>query len=59
MFDAEKFRLTKAQECSRFAAAAADVDDRLFWSRLAEGDRARCTRLVGDDWDAVADMATG
>jgi hypothetical protein len=36
MFDAEKFRRTKAQECGRFAAAAVDVDDRLFWSRLAE-----------------------
>jgi hypothetical protein len=36
MFDAGKFRRTKAQECSRFAAAAVDVDDRLFWSRLAE-----------------------
>jgi hypothetical protein len=36
MFDAGKFRRTKAQECGRFAAAAVDVDDRLFWSRLAE-----------------------
>jgi hypothetical protein len=36
MFDAEKFRRTKAQECGRFAAAAVDADDRLFWSRLAE-----------------------
>jgi hypothetical protein len=36
MFDAEKFRRTKAQECGRFAAAAVDADDRLFWSRRAE-----------------------
>jgi hypothetical protein len=36
MFDAGKFRRTKAQECGRFAAAALDVDDRLFWSKLAE-----------------------
>jgi hypothetical protein len=36
MIDAEKFRQAKAQECGRFAAAAVDVDDRLFWSRLAE-----------------------
>jgi hypothetical protein len=36
MFDLGKFRRTKAQECGRFAAAAVDVDDRLFWSRLAE-----------------------
>jgi hypothetical protein len=36
MFDVQKFRRTKAQECSRFAAAAVDVEDRLFWSRLAE-----------------------
>jgi hypothetical protein len=36
MFDVRKFRRTKSQECGRFAAAAADVDDRLFWSRLAD-----------------------
>jgi hypothetical protein len=36
LFDAQKFRRTKAQECGRFAAAAVDFDDRLFWSRLAE-----------------------
>jgi hypothetical protein len=33
MFDAEKFRRTKAQECN---SASVDVEDRLFWSRLAE-----------------------
>jgi hypothetical protein len=36
LFDVQKFRRTKAQECSKFAAAAVDADDRLFWSRLAE-----------------------
>jgi hypothetical protein len=36
MFDARKFRRIKAQECGRFAARAVNVDDRLFWSRLAE-----------------------
>jgi hypothetical protein len=36
MFDVHKFRRTKAQECSKFAAAAMDIDDRVFWSRLAE-----------------------
>jgi hypothetical protein len=36
MFDAEKFRRTKAQECGRFAAASVDGDDRLFWSRRSE-----------------------
>jgi hypothetical protein len=36
LFDVQKFRRTKAQECGRFADAAMDVDDRLFWSRLAE-----------------------
>jgi hypothetical protein len=37
MFDAGKFRRTKAQECGRFAAAAVDVDDRLFWSKPSSG----------------------
>jgi hypothetical protein len=36
LFDVQKFRTTKAQECSKFADAAMDVDDRVFWSRLAE-----------------------
>jgi hypothetical protein len=36
MFDAEKFRRTKAQECNRLAAASVNVEDRLFWSRLAQ-----------------------
>jgi hypothetical protein len=36
MFDVEKFRRTKAQECNRLAAASVDVEDRLFWSRLAQ-----------------------
>jgi hypothetical protein len=36
LFDVQKFRRTKALECSKFAAAAMDVDDRVFWSRLAE-----------------------
>jgi hypothetical protein len=36
MFDAGKFRRAKVQECGRFAAAALSVDDKLFWSRLAE-----------------------
>ncbi len=36
MFDVQKSRTTKAQECSKFADAAMDVDDRVFWSRLAE-----------------------
>jgi hypothetical protein len=36
LFDIQKFRRTKAQECSKFADAAMDVDDRIFWARLAE-----------------------
>jgi hypothetical protein len=36
LFDVQKFRRTKAQECSKFADAAMDVDDRIFWTRLAE-----------------------
>jgi hypothetical protein len=36
LLDVQKFRRTKAQECRRFAAAAVEVDDQLFWSRLAE-----------------------
>jgi hypothetical protein len=36
LFDVQKFRRTKAQECSKFAAAAMDVDDRVFWLRLGE-----------------------
>jgi hypothetical protein len=36
MFDVQKFRRTIAQECGTFAAAALDVDDQLFWTRLAE-----------------------
>ena len=36
MFDVQKFRRTKARECSRFAAAAIDTTDKLFWSMLAE-----------------------
>jgi hypothetical protein len=36
LFDVQKFRRTKALECSKFAVAAMDGDDRAFWSRLAE-----------------------
>jgi hypothetical protein len=36
LFDVQKFRRTKAQECSKFAASALDVDDQAFWSGLAE-----------------------
>jgi hypothetical protein len=36
LLDVQRFRRTKAQECRRFAAAAVDLDDRLFWSRLAD-----------------------
>ena len=36
MFDVQKFRRTKAQECSKFAASALGVDDQAFWSGLAE-----------------------
>ena len=39
-----KFRSTKAQECSKFAAAAVRSKEKLFWSKLAE------------EWLALADI---
>jgi hypothetical protein len=36
LLDVQKFRRTKARECCKFAAAAVDNEDKLFWSGLAE-----------------------